>query len=133
MKKLLWSLLALVFYSQLALAQTTHTYELDWVNPNASYPVCNSTLNAWCDTNMAIYETVNGAQTVIASNLSPTAASYVFPTFPTAGTHTYSVVENYKDVTGAVQSTTPATATLTVPNVNGTPPAPITGLYGLAK
>lgn len=133
MKVRLWTLLAITFFAQLAIAQTTHTFELDWSNPNAAYPICSSTLNTWCDVSMMVYETVGSSQNVITSSLNPLAISYLFPTYPTAGSHTYSVVENFKDLTGTILSTTAATATVNVPSLTGPPPVPITGLIGVPK
>lgn len=105
------ALLALACFQSIAYGQTTYT--LKYANGNGHYPIC-STVKIWCGTGVAIGELVNGNWVVLHQN-SLGSYSYLFPTYPTAGLHTYGVWVLYKDGSGVLQQGPIDQVTVAVP------------------
>lgn len=123
MKKLIFTLLAVVAASLPINAQPPSSIVFNWSNPNSGFASCSSTVTTNCISGLTITDTtVSASPVVLSSTIAATAITYTtsLPPF-TAATRTYSLVYNYKDSSGAAQSSSAATTSVTVPFVINAP------------
>jgi hypothetical protein len=97
-----------------AVAQTSIVFT--WTNGNTgstALPVCPATSPKACASGFTL--SMDGTQIAGPSSIGPTVTTYTQTPLPAVGSHSYSIVMNGFDATGAAIQSTAATATVNVP------------------
>jgi hypothetical protein len=109
-------------------AQSLTNVTFNWTSTNSAssgWPNCSSSITTVCVSGYALADVTNSASpVVISSTIAATATSYVLTPLPSAGSHTYALATVGVGTTvGSIVTSTPATATTTIPGSAPNPPA----------
>jgi hypothetical protein len=142
MKKL--TICALLVLCSIASAQSFHQLTINWTNPNSlatnGWQPCAFTatppIATVCVQGFTLEDTTIGASPVVLSPscsatvttncLSPASTSFVVTPLPAVGSHSYALVTNGLNSTGAALNSTPANVTVQVPTASPSPTPLIT-------